>query len=184
MIDLFLTFLSIGFFTIGGGYVMIPMIKEKCVEKKNWLTEDEFLDLLAISESTPGPIAINISTYIGYKKYGIKGAIVSTLGVVIPSIVCIYIISLFFQNIFSVEIVNNAFIGIRIGVSIIITKVAINMFIKEYKNSDKKRTVLLIFLVILLAVIISTLIGYPITTVQVIVFIIIFAIVMIKINNI
>ena len=71
MIELFLTFFKIGMFTLGGGYVMIPLVKDNCIEKKKWITEKEFIDILAIAECTPGPIAINMATYVGYKKKGI-----------------------------------------------------------------------------------------------------------------
>lgn len=184
MVELFLTFLNIGLFTIGGGYVMIPLIKENFVEKKAWLDEVEFLDILTIAESSPGPIAINMSTYIGYRKYGLKGAIVATIGVVIPSFVCIYIISLFFENILSYTIVRNAFIGIRIGVSITIIKVATKMFITEYKNSTEKTLILSMFIIIVLAITIATWFGYTLTMIQVLLLVFILAFVMIRVRQI
>lgn len=184
MLDLFLTFLNIGLFTIGGGYVMIPLIKEKFVENKAWLSESEFLDILAIAESSPGPIAINMSTYIGYKKFGLKGALVGTFGVVIPSFVCIYIISLFFDNLLSIAVVRNAFIGIRIGVSITIIKVASKMFITEYKNSKDKLLILAMFIIIILAITIATWFSYTITMIQVLLVVFVLAFVLIKVKKI
>ena len=184
MLDLFLSFLKIGTFTIGGGYVMIPLIKESFVEKKAWLEESEFLDILAIAESSPGPIAINMSTYIGYKKYGLKGALIATIGVVIPSFVCIYIISLFFENILSYPIVRNAFIGIRIGVSFTIIKVATKMFITEYKNSNDKALILSMFTIIVLAITIATWFSYTLTMIQVLLVVFVLAFGLIKVKKI
>ena len=95
-LELFGVFFKIGLFTFGGGYAMIPQIKEVVIEKKKWMTEEEILDVIAIAESTPGPIAINSATYIGYKQNKIIGSIFATLGVVLPSFLIIFIISLFF----------------------------------------------------------------------------------------
>ena len=92
LLELFGVFFKLGLFTFGGGYAMIPQIKEIVVEKKKWLNEDEMLEILAIAESTPGPIAINMATYIGYKQKKILGSVFSTLGVVLPSLIIVYII--------------------------------------------------------------------------------------------
>lgn len=183
MIELFFTFFKTGLFTIGGGYVMISLIKEICVEKKHWLDNAEFLDLLAISESTPGPIAINLSTYIGYKRFGLKGAIISTFALILPSFICIYIISLFFEDLFDIAIVRNAFIGIRIAVSMIIIKVATKMFINEYKSSNDKFMILLLFLTILITIIIASFSGYSINTIQVLLFVLVLSIVLLKVKK-
>ena len=184
MIDLFLTFLKIGLFTIGGGYVMIPLIKEKCVEQKKWILEEEFLDILAIAESSPGPIAVNMSTYVGYRQYGIKGAALATFGVVLPSFICIYIISLFFENVLNISIVSNAFLGIRIGVSITIIKVATKMFVTEYKNSNEKALILSMFIIIVLLISISTWVGYTLTMIQILLIVFVLAFVLIKVKHI
>ena len=90
VIELFLTFLKIGLFTFGGGYAMISIIENNCVEKKKWITHDEMMDITVIAESTPGPIAINCATFVGYKIAGILGAIAATFGVVAPSFVIIF----------------------------------------------------------------------------------------------
>ena len=90
ILDLFLTFAKIGLFTFGGGYAMIAMIENNCVERKQWITHDEMMNVTVIAESTPGPIAINAATYIGYKNLGIVGSIIATLGICIPSFVIIY----------------------------------------------------------------------------------------------
>ena len=95
LLDLFLTFAQIGFFTFGGGYAMIAMIENHCVERKQWISHDEMMNITVIAESTPGPIAINCATFTGYKKAGFIGALVSTLGMIVPSFMVIYLISMF-----------------------------------------------------------------------------------------
>ena len=98
LLDLFLTFAKIGLFTFGGGYAMIAMIEHNCVEKKQWITHDEMMNVTVIAESTPGPIAINCATFTGYKKAGFSGALAATLGMVLPSFAVIYLISMFLDN--------------------------------------------------------------------------------------
>ena len=95
MVSLFLTFLKIGAFTFGGGYAMIALLEDELVRTKQWIQKEEFLDIITIAESTPGPIAINCATFIGYKRHGVAGAIAATLGVCLPSVSVIYFISLF-----------------------------------------------------------------------------------------
>lgn len=130
ILSLFVTMLKIGLFTFGGGYAMIAILEREFVEKKKWLTNDEFLDIIGIAESTPGPIAINSSTYIGYKQAGVLGSVFSTLGVVIPSFVIILIISLFFDKFLSLEYVNYAFRGIQACVAFLILNAGIKMLTK------------------------------------------------------
>ena len=134
IVTLFLTFAKIGLFTFGGGYAMISVIENICVEKKKWITHDVMMDITVIAESTPGPIAINCATYVGYKKKGIGGAIAATLGVVLPSFVTIYLISVFLNNFLEITLIINAFKGIRIAVGILILDAGINMFIKMKKK--------------------------------------------------
>ena len=98
-LELFTTFFFIGMLTIGGGYAMLALLENEYVLKREWMTKDEFLDMAAIAESTPGPIAINSATYIGYKKYGVIGSVVATLGICIPSFVIIYLVFFHTQNI-------------------------------------------------------------------------------------
>ena len=98
LIELFLTFVKIGLFTFGGGYAMLSIIENICVEQKNWITHDEMMNITVIAESTPGPIAINCATYVGYKKGKLPGAILATLGVTIPSFVIIFVISMFLEG--------------------------------------------------------------------------------------
>ena len=132
-LSLFLTMLKIGLFTFGGGYAMIALLENEFVEKKKWLEKDEFLDVAAIAESTPGPIAINAATYIGYKKVGIIGSIIATLGICIPSFVIIYVISLFFDAFLSLTLVAYAFKGIQICVVYLILTAGLKM-LKQMKK--------------------------------------------------
>lgn len=134
LLKLFKTFIKIGAFTFGGGYAMISIVKEECVEKNKWITNNEFMNLVAVAESTPGPISVNLATYVGYKKGKILGAIVSTLGVVLPSIVIIFIITLFVKDFLKIKIIQDAFFGIRIAVAIIIVRVAISLILDEIKR--------------------------------------------------
>jgi chromate transporter len=134
MLNIFFTFFKIGLFTFGGGYAMIPLIRFYAVEKYKWLDEKEFVDIIAIAESTPGPIAINSATYIGYKKYGVKGSIAATVGVVVPSLIIIILISKFLMQYKGNEWVEYAFLGIRIGVSVLILNAGIRIYRKTDKN--------------------------------------------------
>jgi len=134
LFDLFFTFFKLGLFTFGGGYAMIPHIKDTVIEKKHWIEEDELLEIIAIAESTPGPIAINMATYIGYKKAKLLGSLMATLGVVLPSVIIIILISLIYDKFMENEIVKFAFVGIKCAVAILITKAGINMAIKAEKK--------------------------------------------------
>ena len=129
-IELFGLFFKLGLLTFGGGYAMIPQIKESIVEKKEWITEDDMLEIIAIAESTPGPIAINMATYIGYKQNKILGSICATLGVVLPSLIIIYLISLVLEQFMANQYVQYAFIGINAAVAFLIIKAGLNMIKK------------------------------------------------------
>ena len=133
-LSLFLTMLKIGLFTFGGGYAMIALLENEFVEKKKWLKKDEFLDVAAIAESTPGPIAINAATYIGYKNSGMIGSMIATLGICIPSFVIIYAISLFFDAFLSFTLVAYAFKGIQICVVYLILTAGLKM-LKQMKKT-------------------------------------------------
>lgn len=137
--DLFITFFKIGAFTFGGGYAMISLLDHECIEKKEWLTSDELMDITVIAESTPGPIAINCATYTGYKVAGMKGAISATVGIVLPSFLLIFIISNFFEDILTIPIISKAFRGIRIAVAVLIIQAAIKMIKKLIKKSSCKK---------------------------------------------
>lgn len=117
---LFLSFFKIGCFTFGGGIAMIPIIQAEVVDKRKWLKASDILDILAISESTPGPIAINTATYVGYRVAGVFGSFMATLGIVLPSFTIIYIISLFYETFMSWTIVANAFKGLNVGVILLL----------------------------------------------------------------
>ena len=133
-LSLFLTMLKIGLFTFGGGYAMIALLENEFVAKKKWLEKDEFLDVAAIAESTPGPIAINAATYMGYKNAGIIGSMIATLGICIPSFVMIYAISLFFDAFLSLTLVAYAFKGIQICVVYLILTAGLKM-LKQMKKT-------------------------------------------------
>ena len=133
-LSLFLTMLKIGLFTFGGGYAMIAMLENEFVEKKKWLDKDEFLEVTAIADSTPGPIAINAATYIGYKNSGVIGSMIATLGICIPSFVIIYAISLFFDDFLSFTLVAYAFKGIQICVVYLILTAGLKM-LKQIKKT-------------------------------------------------
>lgn len=121
-LDLFLTFARIGVCTFGGGYAMLPILQLEVVEKRAWTTEDELMDYYAIGQCTPGVIAVNTATFIGYKRRGILGAICATAGVVFPSLVIIIIIAAFIQQFAHLQIVQNAFSGVRIAVCALVVQ--------------------------------------------------------------
>ncbi len=134
LLKLFLAFFKIGAFTFGGGYAMIALFEHEFVEKKNWIERDEFYDVVAIAESTPGPIAINSATYIGYKVAGVLGSTFATIGVCLPSIVIIYLISLFFDAFLSLTLVQCAFKGIQVCVCYLILSAGLKMAKKQLKK--------------------------------------------------
>lgn len=131
---LFLTFLKIGAFTFGGGYAMIPLIQKETSEKKHWISDEEIFEIIAIAESTPGPIAINSATFIGYRVAGVFGAFCATLGVVLPSFVIISAISFVLRQFESLKVVRYAFNGIRAGVLALIVKALFTMYKQCPKN--------------------------------------------------
>ena len=143
---LFLTMLKIGLFTFGGGYAMIALLENEFVAKKKWIEKDEFLDVAAIAESTPGPIAINAATYIGFKNAGIVGSIIATLGICIPSFVIIYAISLFFDAFLSLTLVAYAFKGIQICVVYLILSAGLKM-LKQMKKTGFNIIIILMTLI-------------------------------------
>lgn len=134
LLQLFLTMFKIGLFTFGGGYAMVAVFENEFVSNKHWIEHEEFTDLIAIAESTPGPIAINSATYIGYKVGGFWGAVASTLGMVLPSLTIIFIISLFFDKFLTIELVGKAFKGIQACVAFLILSSGIKMFLKSKKT--------------------------------------------------
>ena len=125
---LFFDFFKIGLFTFGGGYAMISMISTELVEKRNYVSSDEFSDIVAIAESTPGPVAINSATYIGYKVGGVLGSIVSSIAVSLPSFLIIYLISVLLPKFLEYEIVTKAFKGVQCAVVVLIISASIKLF--------------------------------------------------------
>ena len=148
--ELFSTLFKIGLFTFGGGYAMIAFFESEFVEKKKWLDKEEFLDMVAIAESTPGPIAINSATYVGYKNAGVLGAACATLGVVLPSFIIIYVISLFLDAFLTFELVGYAFKGIQAGVVYLILSAGLKM-LKGMKKNAMSVTILCAVLVCMIA---------------------------------
>ena len=134
LLDLFLSFAKIGLFTFGGGYAMIVLIENTCVEKKQWITHDEMMNITVIAESTPGPIAINCATYVGYKQKGLAGALAATIGMVLPSFCIIFAISMFLDHFLEIPWIAHAFQGIKIAVGILILDAAIKMLKKMQKK--------------------------------------------------
>lgn len=149
--DLFVTFFKIGLFTFGGGYAMISLVEDECVGKKHWITHDEMSYLVVLAESTPGPMAINSSTYVGYKKGGMTGSIASTVGVVLPSFIIILIIATFLDKFLDIVWVANAFKGIKVAVGILILNAAIGMM-KHIRKEAMPVIILILSTVIMLIV--------------------------------
>lgn len=139
--ELFIVFARIGGFTFGGGYAMLPIIQEEVVEKRGWATEEEVIDYYAIGQSTPGIIAVNTATFIGYKQRGIIGGIAATLGMVFPSVVIITVIANFFRQFQDYQVVQHAFGGIRVAVVALI----LNAISKMWSASVKDNIGVLIF---------------------------------------
>ena len=124
---LFFTFFKIGLFTFGGGYAMIALLEEEFIQRRRWLDKDEFLDMTAIAESTPGPVAINSATYLGYKLAGVPGAMAATVAFCLPSFLIIYAISLFFEQFTQLTVIANAFKGIQVCVIYLIFSAGVRM---------------------------------------------------------
>lgn len=124
---LFFTFFKIGLFTFGGGYAMIALLEEEFIQRRRWLDKDEFLDMAAIAESTPGPVAINSATYLGYKLAKVPGAATATVAVCLPSFLIIYAISLFFEQFTQLTVIANSFKGIQVCVIYLIFSAGVRM---------------------------------------------------------
>lgn len=150
LLDLFLTFAKIGLFTFGGGYAMISLIENACVEKKKWITHDDMMNITVIAESTPGPIAINCATFVGYRQKGFIGALAATLGIVLPSFLIIYVISIFLNDFLEMTLMVNAFKGIKIAVGILIFDAAVTMIRKMPKKPVPRIIMACSFLAMLL----------------------------------
>lgn len=166
LVELLLTFMKIGAFTFGGGYAMISVIEDECVERRQWITHDEMMKMVVIAESTPGPIAINCATYIGYLRAGLTGALFATLGVVVPSFSVIYMISMFLDNFLEYEVVINAFKGIKVAIGLIIFNVGRNMM----RKMTHKKMSFIIWGIAFSLMFVSNIISWKISSVSLIIF--------------
>lgn len=147
-LELLISFVKIGFLTIGGGYVMLPMMQSELIEKKRWITEEELLDYYAVGQSTPGIIAVNVATFVGYKKAGITGGIVATLGIISPSLIIITALAGVIQSIDQYPNVQKAMSGINVAVCALITDATLNFIKKGVKNFVTLLVLLASFLLI------------------------------------
>ena len=151
LFELFLTFAKIGLFTFGGGYAMISMIEHAFVDSKQWVSHDDMMNITVIAESTPGPIAINCATFVGYKQKGLVGAIAATLGIVLPSFIVIYLIAMLLDNFLEIAVIANAFKGIKLAVGILILDAAMKM-IKKMSKKAVPRTIMVCAAVLMMAI--------------------------------
>ena len=158
---LFLEFFKIGLFTFGGGYAMLAQIRETVVERNEWLSDDELSEIIAIAEATPGPIAINMATFVGFKKKGVLGSTFATLGVVLPSMIIIFIISLFLEEFMKNKFVAFAFKGIKCAVAFLILRAGMGMF----KKVEKKALPIIIFSLVFALMIAFELLGVKFSSV-------------------
>ena len=149
--DLFLTFMKIGLFTFGGGYAMISLIEDICVEKKKWMTHDDLMNLAVIAESTPGPIGINCATYAGYRVAGLAGSVCATIAVVIPSFLIISIIARFLDHVIQLPLIANALKGIQVAVGLLILNAGIKM-LQKLKKTPLSCTIVALAAVVMLLV--------------------------------
>lgn len=147
-LELLISFIKIGFLTIGGGYVMLPMMQSELIEKKHWITEEELLDYYAVGQSTPGIIAVNVATFVGYKKAGVTGGIVATLGIISPSLIIITALAGVIQSIDQYPNVQKAMSGINVAVCALITDATLNFIKKGVKNFVTLLVLLASFLLI------------------------------------
>lgn len=161
LLTLFLTFFRIGLFTFGGGYAMISVIDNICVEQKHWITAEDLVNVTVIAESTPGPVAINCATFVGFKQKGLAGAVTATLGVVLPSFIIIWLISMFLERFLAIAWVASAFRGIRVAVGLLILDVGIRMA----KKMPKEPLRIAIMACALLATVLISIFSWKISTI-------------------
>lgn len=158
---LFFTFFKIGLFTFGGGYAMIALLEEEFIQRRKWLDKDEFLDMTAIAESTPGPVAINSATYLGYKLAKVPGAATATVAVCLPSFLIIYAISLFFEQFTQLTVIANAFKGIQVCVIYLIFSAGVRML----KSLDKSLFAIGVFAAVMLVMVGLSLAGVSVSSI-------------------
>ncbi|MBR4080877.1 MAG: chromate transporter [Clostridia bacterium] len=160
--EVLVAFMKISCFTFGGGYAMLGVIQHTAVEVKKWITNDEMMDVVVIAESTPGPIAINCATYVGYKQGGVLGAIMATLGIIIPPFVIIYAISMFLENFLEITFIANAFKGINAAVGLLI----IDAGLKMIKKMPKTRITMTIMIVSAALILLTNLFSWGISSIM------------------
>lgn len=160
-IQLFLTMLKIGCVAFGGGYAIIALLESEFISKRGWIGHDEFMDVVAIAESTPGPIAINVATYIGYKLGGIFGAVIATVGICLPSFGIMYLVSVFYEQFMEIALVAAAFRGVQICVVYLIASAGLKM-LKKMKKTPRN---IAVYSVTLVGMILCTLLEIPISSV-------------------
>lgn len=158
---LFFTFFKIGLFTFGGGYAMIALLEEEFIQRRKWLDKDEFLDMTAIAESTPGPVAINSATYLGYKLAKVPGAATATVAVCLPSFLIIYAISLFFEQFTQLTVIANAFKGIQVCVIYLIFSAGVQML----KALDKSPFATGVLAAVMLVMVVLSLAGVSVSSI-------------------
>ena len=152
LLQTFLVFFKLGIFSIGGGTTMLTLLQDELVERKHWIDNDELMEMTAISESTPGPIAINLATYLGYKRCGFLGALLATLGVVVTPFVLMFCISLFLEKILAAETIQYAFMGIKAGVVFLLLKVSYTLI----KSTKKDLFLILTLIIVTIAMVLFT----------------------------
>lgn len=165
LLKLFATFFKIGAFTFGGGYAMISIIENECVSEKKWLTHDEMMDITVVAESTPGPLAINTATFVGYKVGGVLGSVAATCGVVLPSLIIIGIIALFLENFLEIKWVASAFKGIKAAVAFLIFNAGWKMF----KKMKKTKLSIVLFALALILMLCKNFELFPVSSILLIV---------------
>lgn len=179
LLVIFLTFLKIGAFTFGGGYAMIALLENEFVSKKKWLTQTDFLDMVAIAESTPGPVAINSATYIGYKCAGVMGCVLATFAVCLPSFSIIYLISLFFDKFLSLTYVTYAFKGIQVCVVYLIASAGLKML----KAIEKRPLNIIIIVMVTVAMVVCSIISVQFSSIYYILLCAVIGLVVYAIHN-
>jgi len=174
LLELFWIFCKTGAVTFGGGYAMLPMFQNELVYKRHWVTEEEILDYYAIGQCTPGIIAVNTATFVGYKRKGVSGALIATAGIVFPSLVIITIIAAFIQNFADLEIVQNAFEGIRVAVSVLIANAVINL----WKSGVKDKAGVFAFFVVLVMSL-----WFNLSPILIVIFAVLFGVIIMKVKR-
>ncbi len=163
--DLFFSFARIGAFSFGGGYAMLSLLENECVQNKHWLTEDEMTEVTVIAESTPGPIAINCATYTGMKQAGPKGAVIATLGMVLPSFLVLLLISALLKDVLKYPLAVKALKGIRVAAVFLILQAGIGMLKNILRKTPDKRSAWAFFAIYLFIMLLSLFMSLKIPTV-------------------